>query len=100
MTMRIFLTGGTGLLGAHLVESLSSAKDVERIYCLVRDQTRAEIEFSERNVDLHKIRYLQGDITRPDLSLSSADQNALKNIDVVYHLPSQEENTIGPQPNT
>lgn len=80
----IFVTGGTGLVGSHLLYSLVSKG--EKVKALKRKQTSIEIvrkifDFYSDDVTLFdKIQWVEGDI----LDVLSLEM-ALINVDTVYH---------------
>ncbi len=69
--MRAFVTGGTGLIGRHVVDALLAAGwDVA---VLARDPSRA------RDLESRGARIVAGDVTRPDFV------HELAGVDVVFH---------------
>lgn len=72
---RVFVTGGTGFIGSHLVEELIR-NDVE-IRILVRDKEKSEKLFGKN------VKSVEGDL----LEFSSIEKG-MKNVDVVFHLAS------------
>ncbi len=69
--MRAFVTGGTGLIGRHVVETLLAAGwDVS---VLARDAARG------RDLETRGVRIVPGDVTRPDFVHEFAG------VDVVFH---------------
>ena len=55
--MKIFVTGGNGFIGSHLVQRLVARGDT--VICLVRDPNRAQ-ELTKMGAQLVK-----GDVTEP-----------------------------------
>lgn len=94
----IFLTGATGLLGAHLLHDLYS-RTRARIYCLVRAsddetaRTRLDQQLAGYFADFRaddRITALAGDLTRPRFGLSVEDFTRLSaDIDAIYHCGAQ-----------
>ncbi|XP_031366281.1 putative fatty acyl-CoA reductase CG5065 [Apis dorsata] len=99
----IFVTGATGYLGKAIVEKLlHSCSRISTIYILIRSKNNVSIEqrfkhllenclFDEiRKKDpgiLNKIHLIKGDITLPDLGLSSSDKNLLiERVNIVFHV--------------
>lgn len=72
--MNIFVTGGTGFIGTHLVSSLK--KEGHTVYVLVRNKNNAQ------GLEGNNIIFIQGDIERP----SSYKRVFDNHIDIVYHL--------------
>ena len=73
--MKIFVTGGTGFVGSHLVESLLAQHD--DVTCLVRSPTKAERLFPPDN----RPTFLRGDLDDMD-ALTQGCEGA----EVVFHL--------------
>ncbi len=69
--MRAFVTGGTGLLGRHLVDALL-ARGWE-VSVLTRDRTRA------KDLEARGVKVAVGDVTRPTFGSN------LSHADVVFH---------------
>lgn len=63
--MRIFLTGGTGFIGGHLLAAL--ARDGHSLTCLVRERSAARL----RPGSLPGVTLLPGDFTQPESWLST-----------------------------
>src|SRR5881628_1143753 len=70
--MRAFVTGGTGLLGRPLVETLQ--EDGWEVTVLTRDRARA------KDLEARGVQIVEGDVTRPRFSAS------LARADVVFHV--------------
>lgn len=68
--MNIFITGGTGFVGSHLIERL--LKDNHQIFALVRNPEKVKIQ----HANLHLIK---GDLD------TKIDSEKIKNIDIVIH---------------
>ena len=70
---KVFVTGGTGFIGSHLVEHLIKRKIFVR--CLVRPS--------------HKLRWLKGveaELVHGDLNDTDTLESAVKGVDTVFHL--------------
>ncbi|MFN7962878.1 MAG: thioester reductase domain-containing protein [Thermoanaerobaculia bacterium] len=89
-----FLTGGTGFLGAFLLQDL--AERYERVLCLVRSSTVREAESRlEANLKYYQresaatmaaVQPLVGDLAKPLLGLPEGDFARLADdVDVIYH---------------
>jgi len=91
----IFLTGGTGFLGAFLIHELLQQTDAD-IYCLVRatDATSGK-EKLKKNLQTYniwneefspRIIPIVGDLSQPQLGISTEGFDMLAtNIDAIYH---------------
>lgn len=73
MSDRVLVTGATGFIGHHLVETLLERGD--KVACLVRPTSDTS------NLPIDKLELRLGDVTDP-LSL----EGAIQDIDVVYHV--------------
>lgn len=94
----VFLTGATGVLGAHLMKELLATTDVD-LHCLVRaesvDQAQERLHALLRVYDpadelgaefRARVKPVLGDIVSPRLGLSEREYAALaETIDVVIH---------------
>lgn len=82
--MNVFVTGGTGFIGSHVVDYLINNDQTNQIKCLVRSSEKwlEGKPYKKISGDLHSIRTIE---------------KALKNVDTIVHLagvvkaPSQKE---------
>lgn len=82
--MKAFVTGGTGFIGSHLVDSLIENRNIDEIRCLVRSREKwlTGKPYTKITGDLFSISILR---------------KALEDIDILYHIaaivkaPSMEE---------
>ncbi|KAF5318764.1 hypothetical protein D9619_011063 [Psilocybe cf. subviscida] len=112
----ILLTGSTGNLGSHVLESLLRNPTVERIYALNRPSSRSalvrhEVRFEDRGFDIEllrraKLRFLEGDASNLRLGLpDDMYEEVMNNVTIIIHnawrlnlnlsLPSFESNIRG-----
>ena len=88
----VFLTGGTGFLGAHVLVEVLHVHPSVTVTCLVRSSNKDAIK---RNLDAYKLfdsKYdsrivlLQGDLSKPRFGLTDGEWQALVNrTDAVIH---------------
>jgi amino acid adenylation domain-containing protein/thioester reductase-like protein len=92
-TGRVFITGGGGYLGAHIIQSLLDT-GVEQIHCLVREGREAHFNnalstfFGDEWLSQHqaKLVLVNGDISKKRLGIKKADYDEIiKTVDKVYH---------------
>jgi thioester reductase-like protein len=93
---RIFLTGGTGFLGAFLLNELLEQTGAEEIHCLVRAPSNPEalerlrsnlarFGFEPTGFD-RRVKPVTGDLTKPLFGLTESRFDELaKRIEVIYH---------------
>ncbi len=79
IAMKILITGASGFIGSHLAERLVREKHDVRV--LVRDENSRE-----RQDSIELLKRLRVEIIKGDLLNSSSLKEAVKNIDVVFHL--------------
>ncbi|XP_048004227.1 fatty acyl-CoA reductase wat-like [Leguminivora glycinivorella] len=98
----VFVTGGSGFLGKHLVEKLFRSCDIKRVYLLLREkkgqtsQERVTKIFQDPVYDgLHKrkpgfvdrVTVVNGDITQLRLGISDQDWYTLSNeVNIIFHV--------------
>ncbi|XP_068622035.1 fatty acyl-CoA reductase wat-like isoform X2 [Battus philenor] len=98
----VFITGGTGFIGKLLIEKLSRACSLNKIYVLIRSKKNKSIK--QRILELmddpvfdvikseqpnfgSKIIPIEGDITEYRLGLSKADWNTISDeVDTIFHM--------------
>ncbi|KAJ7609797.1 hypothetical protein DFH06DRAFT_1246824, partial [Mycena polygramma] len=94
--MVVLLTGSTGGLGSHILETLLRLVSVERIYAFNRNgrtpaSERQRAAFADRALDISllaspKLVYVEGDTSRVDLGLSADVLSTLKaTVIVIIH---------------
>ncbi|MCB9504344.1 MAG: thioester reductase domain-containing protein, partial [Deferribacteres bacterium] len=85
---RVLLTGATGFLGQHLVETLMRS-DVEKVSCLVRgDDGKSRLKQSVNDQDglfEAKVEVINGDLSKPNWGLEEPLSTLLQSMDVVIH---------------
>lgn len=71
--MKAFITGGTGFIGSHLVESLIRNKNYSELRCLVRSEEKwlAGCNYTKIQGDLHEFSSLR---------------KGMEGVDVVFHI--------------
>eukprot|EP00092_Neocalanus_flemingeri_P005847 GFUD01006292.1.p1 GENE.GFUD01006292.1~~GFUD01006292.1.p1 ORF type:complete len:503 (-),score=131.65 GFUD01006292.1:35-1543(-) len=97
----VFITGGTGFIGKVLLEKLLRCTEVSKVYLLIREKKgispkdRLEQLFTSKlfdtlktvkNAAMDKVAAMTGDIDKPQLGLSSGDQDRVLNeVEVILH---------------
>src|SRR5581483_3806351 len=71
--MKIFVTGGNGFIGSHLVAQLAARGDT--VICLVREPNRAQ-----------DLQTLGAHVVRGDITERASIKDALRGADAVLHL--------------
>jgi len=81
--MNIFLTGGTGFIGRHLLAELASK---HQIYALIRQENGLHSLINQLAPNQqHNIMPVIGDLTKPRLGLSHTDYKKLLATDLIIH---------------
>jgi thioester reductase-like protein len=91
----IFLTGGTGYLGAFMIKELLEVSDAT-LYCLVRasnlEEGKSKLENNLQQYGIWQDHYsgriipIIGDLAQPRLGISAEQfENLAANIDTIYH---------------
>ncbi|WP_436493731.1 SDR family oxidoreductase [Actinokineospora sp. HUAS TT18] len=79
------VTGATGLIGRHFVRELLDRDDVDRVWLLVREQSRERLDRAARDwPSADRVRTVVGDVSQPGLGI--ADPAELTGVDHVVHL--------------
>lgn len=85
----VLVTGGTGFLGAHLIDRVLRATTDIPVYCLARGQAQQRLEANLAHYGLElspRLRGLSGDLTRERLGLPADDyQRLVQQTDCVFH---------------
>jgi amino acid adenylation domain-containing protein/thioester reductase-like protein len=89
---KVFITGGTGFVGAFLIQELCTVFD--EVYCLIRAKYKLEAEerlkktlvkYQIITIDWNKIKIVAGDLSEERLGMSIADWEEISNVDQIYH---------------
>jgi len=90
----VMVTGGTGFLGAYIINELLKNKNIENIFVTVKssDPNESKIEISKnlkfyfKDIDLAKIIPVPSDITKEDLGIGSDfKEKIMEKVDLVIH---------------
>jgi len=85
-SLNVFVTGGAGFIGSHLVHRLSTLDCVQTVKVLDHFSHRSVVDYT----GLPKVSFIKGDVQ--DESILS---EALRNIDVIFHLADKTSTTGG-----
>ncbi|UVS77014.1 SDR family oxidoreductase [Actinokineospora sp. UTMC 2448] len=79
------VTGATGLIGRHFVRELLARPDTDRVWLLVREQSRDRLDRAARDWPAaDRFATVIGDVSLPGLGLADTDE--LRGVDHVVHL--------------
>jgi len=83
----VLLTGVTGSLGAHVLNTLLLRPNIEKVYCLNRGaephaRTIESMKLRGLDVALDRVESFSADLTRPDFGLP---EGSLKGVNLVLH---------------
>ncbi len=96
-TCRVLLVGPTGSLGSHVLERLIADNSVSKVFALgrpsnlktLRDRVLAEFQVRGLNEDsltkVEKVVYLEGDLTRENLGLSTDVYDEVRAFKLIVH---------------
>jgi len=90
--VKVFITGGTGFVGNTLLNALTQEPDVNKFKLLVRNKDKAVeslldiINFIKNSGK--EIEFLEGDVTKENLGLTTEEIKSIKDVEEVYHLAS------------
>ena len=91
--MNLFITGTTGFLGGELLVDFSKRKEVEKIFCLVRaeskekatDRLKKAFDFHGDFFDTNKIIPIVGDLAQNDLTEYLRSDKTLQEVNAIVH---------------
>lgn len=82
----ILLTGVSGLLGHHLLNSLLEQPSIRKIICVAVRQLAERLETKQLPAPSDRVVYYEGDLRQPHFGLSEEDVTAIfTEIDAVIH---------------
>jgi len=90
MQMECFVTGGSGFIGQHLLAHLTARG--HRCQVLMRSaqaQGRLAEQVGLLGGEASRLVFVRGDISQPGLGLSTADQQGMASVRLVFHLAVQ-----------
>lgn len=86
-TQIAFVAGATGFIGRFLIAEL--LQQGHQVFALLRQKLKQQAELEtwliQRKVSLEKLTYIQGDITQPDLAISTSDWQKLSTVNTLYN---------------
>ncbi|HVK20619.1 MAG TPA: SDR family oxidoreductase [Actinokineospora sp.] len=81
------VTGATGLIGRHFVRELLERDDTDRVWLLVREQSRERLDRAARGWPAaDRVRTVVGDVSQPGLGIAASQLTELTGVDHVVHL--------------
>ncbi|MBI3500678.1 MAG: SDR family oxidoreductase [Bacteroidetes bacterium] len=91
--MNLFITGTTGFLGGELLINFSKRKEIEKIFCLVRAESKEEaderlkkvFELHEDFYDPDKIIAVTGNLAQNDLAEQLCNNKSLQDVNAIVH---------------
>ncbi len=84
---RVLVTGGAGFIGSHLVDELIKAGNQVVVY---DNLSSGKLDFLESAISTGNLEFINGDL----LKIESLN-DAMKNIDIVYHLAANPDIRLG-----
>ncbi len=91
--MNVFITGATGFLGGELLVDLSKKKEIDKIFCLVRAESKEKaaerlkkvFDFRNDFFDKDKIIPVPGDLIQNNLTELLASDQSLSDVNYIIH---------------
>lgn len=81
------VAGATGFIGRYLI--LELLRQGHSVFALLRNQAKQQAMLmhwlSQKGIPLEQLTFIQGDVTRTDLAISSVDWDKLKSVNTLYN---------------
>src|SRR5512133_1474408 len=84
---RIFVTGGAGFIGSHLIDRLLEKENKVVVF---DNLSSGKMEFIEQHLENPDFSFIKGDLLNPE-----AIESACKDSDTVYHVAANPDVKLG-----
>jgi thioester reductase-like protein len=82
----VLLTGSSGLLGHHLLDSLLAQPGIDKVICAAVRQLGSRLQAKQLPAPSNRVVYYEGDLTQPNIGLAESDaEDIFREVDAVVH---------------